>query len=434
MSVKGIGENRVALQTDETNSLPKGGSTGSSAPLSSADEKAVHFMIARFAGDPSRQDDLEQTAKRLIDKHTPKSVILTLVGVDSEGLGAELAGLITKQPRLGGVVLAQLSAGDRVDVARAMIDNSSDETLKQLAKTADGKALLEQVKGLLDSERVDTWDLRSLFRLFRLFVSTSGDAGRKTRIENALGNQPIEQKPQAREVDASGDTEFKGISEEQLEKIVGKEIARKLGPAKLAEYTRLLNGAMKEFGINTPAQQAAFLATCAAETTGFTKLTEVPSNYGSSKSPYKGRGFIQLTGEENYRAASKYFFGSEDVLCKDPKLAAEPELAARIAGWYWAKNRIKYWEKNRIKSSTPNEQFGEQPREDLRDFRRASGMVNAGNPMRQANHWGYRLIFYLNALEALGIEISPKMRANIEENIKNHTGKKNYFLKKRERP
>lgn len=368
MSVKGIGENRVALQTDETNSLPKGGSTGSSAPLSSADEKAVHFMIARFAGDPSRQDDLEQTAKRLIDKHTPKSVILTLVGVDSEGLGAELAGLITKQPRLGGVVLAQLSAGDRVAVARAMIDNSSDETLKQLAKTADGKALLEQVKGLLDSERVDTWDLRSLFRLrspfrlFRLFVSTSGDAGRKTRIENALGNQPIEQKPQAREVaGASGDTEFKGISEEQLEKIVGEEKARKLGQAKLAEYTRLLNGAMKEFGINTPAQQAAFLATCAAETTGFTKLTEGPSDYESSKNPYKGRGFIQLTGEENYRAASKYFFGSEDVLYKNPELAAEPELAARIAGWYWAKNRIK--------SSTPNEQFGEQPGKDLLDFR-----------------------------------------------------------------
>lgn len=60
-------------------------------------------------------------------------------------------------------------------------------------------------------------------------------------------------------------------------------------------------------------------------------------------------------------------------------------------------------------------------------------MVNSGDPMRQVNHWGDRLIFYRRALEALGIKISPEMRAKIEKNIKNHRGR-NHFLEKYESP
>ncbi len=47
---------------------------------------------------------------------------------------------------------------------------------------------------------------------------------------------------------------------------------------------------------------------------------------------YRGRGFIQLTGEDNYRAAGQDL--GLDLL-NNPELAADPENARRIALWFW---------------------------------------------------------------------------------------------------
>lgn len=47
---------------------------------------------------------------------------------------------------------------------------------------------------------------------------------------------------------------------------------------------------------------------------------------------FHGRGYMQLTGKDNYRAAGEAL--SLDLV-KHPELAAEPENAARIALWYW---------------------------------------------------------------------------------------------------
>lgn len=52
---------------------------------------------------------------------------------------------------------------------------------------------------------------------------------------------------------------------------------------------------------------------------------------------YKGRGFIQLTGKYNYEKASKAL-GID--LVKKPALAEKPEIAAKIAVWFW-KDRVK---------------------------------------------------------------------------------------------
>lgn len=49
---------------------------------------------------------------------------------------------------------------------------------------------------------------------------------------------------------------------------------------------------------------------------------------------YRGRGYIQLTGKDNYQAAGTAL-GLD--LVKHPELAAEPENAAKIAVWYWQK-------------------------------------------------------------------------------------------------
>ena len=52
---------------------------------------------------------------------------------------------------------------------------------------------------------------------------------------------------------------------------------------------------------------------------------------------YKGRGYIQLTGRENYRNAGKAL---GLPLEQKPELAERPEIAAKIAVWFW-QNRVK---------------------------------------------------------------------------------------------
>jgi len=52
---------------------------------------------------------------------------------------------------------------------------------------------------------------------------------------------------------------------------------------------------------------------------------------------YHGRGFIQLTGRDNYRMASEAL-GLD--LINRPDLASKPEIAAKIAVWYW-NTRVK---------------------------------------------------------------------------------------------
>ena len=52
---------------------------------------------------------------------------------------------------------------------------------------------------------------------------------------------------------------------------------------------------------------------------------------------YKGRGYIQLTGKYNYEQAGKAL---GLPLAQKPELAERPEIAAKIAVWFW-KNRVK---------------------------------------------------------------------------------------------
>jgi len=52
---------------------------------------------------------------------------------------------------------------------------------------------------------------------------------------------------------------------------------------------------------------------------------------------YKGRGLIQLTGKDNYAAASK---GLGIDLVNHPELAETPEVAAKTAMWFWKKNKL----------------------------------------------------------------------------------------------
>lgn len=138
-------------------------------------------------------------------------------------------------------------------------------------------------------------------------------------------------------------------------------------------------GVMEKFGINTPLRLAHFLAQCGHESGGF-KLTQENLNYGAkgllgifkkyfptealakayerqpekiasrvygsrmgngdeaSKDGWKfrGRGYIQLTGKDNYSAFDKAV--DDDILANPDLVATKYPLLS--AAWFWSKNGL----------------------------------------------------------------------------------------------
>ena len=88
---------------------------------------------------------------------------------------------------------------------------------------------------------------------------------------------------------------------------------------------------------------------------------------------YKGRGYIQLTGKYNYEKAGKAL-GLD--LVKNPQLVEKPEVAAKVAVWFW-QNRVqpKVDNFNDTKASTkpinPGLKHLEQRKEKFKDFKLA---------------------------------------------------------------
>ncbi|WP_405059887.1 glycoside hydrolase family 19 [Kribbella sp. NBC_01505] len=88
-----------------------------------------------------------------------------------------------------------------------------------------------------------------------------------------------------------------------------------------------LNQAMRDAQINTPYRKAAFLATLVHESRLEYNIREI----GDTR-PYGGRGYIQLTGDFNYRPAGQWL--GVDLIA-NPELARDIRYSAQIARWYW---------------------------------------------------------------------------------------------------
>ncbi len=67
------------------------------------------------------------------------------------------------------------------------------------------------------------------------------------------------------------------------------------------------------------------------------KATRLGNTMPGDGEKYKGRGYIQLTGKYNYEQASKAL-GLD--LVKNPQLVEKPEVAAKVAVWFW-QNRVQ---------------------------------------------------------------------------------------------
>ncbi|MFP2962854.1 glycoside hydrolase family 19 protein, partial [Myxococcus sp. 1LA] len=135
-----------------------------------------------------------------------------------------------------------------------------------------------------------------------------------------------------------------GVSVQQL-----RAVMPNLSQAKAEQYLPYLNQAMAEANITTPMRKAAFLAQLAHESGQLRYMEEIASgaayegrqDLGNTQPGdgvrYKGRGPIQLTGRANYRAAGRAL-GID--LEGNPQRAKDPDVAFRIAGWYWSSRNL----------------------------------------------------------------------------------------------
>jgi putative chitinase len=118
-------------------------------------------------------------------------------------------------------------------------------------------------------------------------------------------------------------------------------------PEHAAKYIQPLMAAMDANQINTPLRKAHFLAQLGHESASMAYATEIASgnayegradlgNTQPGDGPlFKGRGLIQITGRNNYRAYGKA--RNRDFITGDNPnlLASNPNLAADSAGWFW---------------------------------------------------------------------------------------------------
>jgi len=183
------------------------------------------------------------------------------------------------------------------------------------------------------------------------------------------------------------------ISKQQL-----KEIVPYIKEKNLDLYSKPLNEAMYEFGINTKPRISAFIAQIAHESGSFHYVKELASGAAyddredlGNRMPlaieiaevthkttagrlYKGRGLIQITGFYNYRDCG---VGLGLDLINNPEQLEKPEAACRSAAWFWDSRELNILA-------------------DRNEFRKITQKINGGY-----TGIAERFEFYFNALKIL---------------------------------
>lgn len=133
-------------------------------------------------------------------------------------------------------------------------------------------------------------------------------------------------------------------------------------------YIAFLNYYMESYEINTPLRKQMFLAQIGHESGQLRYCEEIASGedyegrrdlgnvYPGDGVKFKGRGFIQITGRNNYETISKAF--KIDFL-ERPEFLSQPEWCVKSACWWWKEHKL-----NQIADSG--------------DFNKATKRINGG--------------------------------------------------------
>lgn len=120
-------------------------------------------------------------------------------------------------------------------------------------------------------------------------------------------------------------------------------------PDRLATFIQPLNDCMDEFGITTPARQAAFLAQVCHESgslhytreladgTAYEGRADLGNTEPGDGPRFRGRGLIQITGRANYRACGTAL--NLDLI-GHPEMLEQAGPACRSAGWFWQSKNL----------------------------------------------------------------------------------------------
>ena len=176
------------------------------------------------------------------------------------------------------------------------------------------------------------------------------------------------------------------ITESQLASIVPT-----LKGDKLKAVCASLNAGMEAGGITDPKVVAMFLAQIIHESGAFYYTEEIASgaayegrkDLGNTEKgdgvKFKGRGWIQITGRDNYTQISKHY----DVdFVENPELLETPEWCGKSAVWFW----------NSRKLSTLAASGDEAA------FKKVTQRINGGQ-----NGYNDRKKYWLRAKAALGV-------------------------------
>ncbi|SDQ17146.1 hypothetical protein SAMN05421664_0866 [Chryseobacterium soldanellicola] len=130
----------------------------------------------------------------------------------------------------------------------------------------------------------------------------------------------------------------------------GKRAECNISDKSFGTLTKVLNNSFKIYNINTCAQKMHFLAQVCEETGTFTLSEETKGQYASSRSIYKGRGILQLTGVKKNKNDGLYNepgpYKSYADYKRDQNIVRNPEIIATnvqyaidSGGWIWSINQ-----------------------------------------------------------------------------------------------
>lgn len=160
-----------------------------------------------------------------------------------------------------------------------------------------------------------------------------------------------------------------------------------------------------QYEVNNYKRIAAFFSQTIHESASFTATREFASGsaYEGRKDlgnvfkgdgvKFKGRGYIQITGRNNYAAVSKHIFG-DDTLLRNPDLLSTPQYALQSALWFW---------KDRGLNELADKQY----------FLSISIRINGKNKDGLPNGWNDRCYFYNLFCKEFGLPLYDSVTKEI---------------------